>query len=116
MEILQTITHYSLHLFAPGILAWLLFRDIWKKGWLIMLGTMLVDIDHLVATPIFEAGRCGINFHPLHSFYAIAIYLLMLFVPNRYVCIVAVGLLLHMLTDFQDCLWMGNTISQIIAG
>lgn len=114
MEILQNITHYSLHFIAPGFLAWLFFRDIWKKAWLIMIATMLVDLDHLWATPIFDPGRCGINFHPLHSFYAIGIYFLMLFVPNTYVRIITLGLLFHMFTDFQDCLWMGKTILEII--
>lgn len=116
MDLLQPIIHYSLHFLAPGLLAWFLFRSIWKKAWLIMIATMAVDIDHLLATPIFEAGRCGINFHPLHSWYALAVYCLILCVPNRYVRIVAVGLLFHMLTDFQDCLWMGKTVLEIITG
>ncbi|MUP15591.1 hypothetical protein DWB61_11125 [Ancylomarina euxinus] len=103
LQILQTITHYSLHLLFPGAIAWSFFRESWKKAWLIMLATMLVDLDHLLATPIFEAGRCSIGFHPLHSYYAIAIYFIMVFFPK--VRIVAIGLLLHMLTDFQDCLW-----------
>lgn len=71
-----------------------------------MLMTMIVDADHLLAKPIFDAGRCSINFHPLHSYYAIGIYLLLLFIPNKYVRIIALGLLVHMIVDFQDCLWM----------
>ena len=71
-----------------------------------MLATMLVDIDHFLATPMFDNHRCSIGFHPLHSYYAIAIYLLMLFIPNIYLRIIAVGLLLHIFTDFQDCLWI----------
>ncbi len=101
---LQAIIHYGLHFLLPGIIAFLLFRKCWKKAWLIMLLTMLVDSDHLLATPIFEANRCSIGFHPLHSYWAIIIYVLMLFIPIMR--IVAVGLLLHMLTDYIDCLWM----------
>ena len=100
------VLHYSLHFLAPGILAWLFFRDVWKKGWLIMLGTMIVDLDHLLATPIFDPNRCSIGFHPLHSVNAIFIYFLLLLYPNKYVRIVAIGLLLHMFTDFQDCIWI----------
>ena len=70
-----------------------------------MLATMLVDLDHLLADPMFDPTRCSIGFHPLHSYYAIAIYLLMVFFPR--LRIIAVGLLFHMLTDYQDCLWMG---------
>ena len=68
-----------------------------------MLATMLVDLDHLFATPIFDPGRCGIGFHPLHSEFAIAAYFVGLFIPK--VRIVALGLLFHMLTDWQDCFW-----------
>lgn len=99
--VVQTIIHYSLHLLAPGLIAWVLFRDHWKKAWLIMLATMLVDLDHLLATPIFDPDRCSIGFHPLHSYVAIALYpALLLFTKTR---IIGVGLLFHMLTDFIDC-------------
>jgi predicted cobalt transporter CbtA len=101
---MQSIVHYSLHFLAPGLIAWLFFRQHWKRAWLIMLGTMLVDVDHLLANPIFDPNRCGIGYHPLHSYYAIAVYFGMLFFPKTR--IIAVGLVFHMLTDFQDCFWM----------
>ncbi|MBB6680994.1 hypothetical protein H4O20_06015 [Aequorivita sp. 609] len=100
---LQTIIHYTLHLLVPGLIAYVFFRKEWKKAWLIMLATMLVDLDHLLATPIFDPGRCSINFHPLHTYWAIAVYVVMLFFKKTR--IIAVGLLFHMLTDFIDCQW-----------
>ena len=100
---LQTIVHYSLHFIFPGLIAWTFFRKKWKKAWLIMIATMLVDLDHLLADPIFDPDRCSIGFHPLHSYYAIVVYIILLYFPKAR--IVAVGLLFHMLTDFQDCLW-----------
>lgn len=63
---------------------------------------MLVDLDHLLATPLFDACRCSINFHPLHSYPAIAVYVVLLFVPK--LRIIAIGLLLHMATDQLDCM------------
>lgn len=69
-----------------------------------MLATMLVDLDHFLADPIFSPDRCSIGFHPLHSEWAIGIYFILLFFPKSR--IVAIGLLYHMLTDYQDCLWM----------
>ena len=100
---LQTTVHYSLHFLAPGLLAYWLFPGQWRRAWLLMLATMLVDLDHLLADPIFDPGRCSIGFHPLHSYYAIGGYLLLLlWRPTR---VIAVGLLFHMLTDYQDCLW-----------
>ena len=98
---IQPIIHYSLHLLAPGLLSYIFFNKQWKKAWLIMIATMLVDLDHLLAYPIFDPNRCSIGFHPLHSFYAILIYFFMLF--KKATRIVAVGLLFHMLTDLIDC-------------
>ena len=69
------ILHYSLHFFLPLIIAILFFKKEWKKVYVIMLLTMIVDLDHLLANPIYQADRCSINFHPLHSYYAIALYL-----------------------------------------
>ena len=101
---LQPLVHYTLHLLVPGLIAWLFFRDRWQRAWLIMLATMLVDLDHLLATPVFDPGRCSIGYHPLHSDYAIAGYALLALWPRTR--IVAVGLLWHMTTDYQDCWWM----------
>ena len=103
---LQTLIHYSLHFLFPGLIAWLFFRLEWKKTWLILLATMLVDLDHLLANPIFEANRCSINFHPLHTYYAMGVYFLFLWHPKTRV--IGIGLLFHMLTDYQDCLWFLN--------
>ena len=105
LKIIQTIIHYGLHFVFPLVIAWVFFKEDWKKTYLILLCTMLVDLDHLLATPIFEPGRCSIGFHPLHSYYAIAVYFLLLFQKNKVVRIIAIGLLFHMFTDYQDCRW-----------
>ena len=68
-----------------------------------MVLTMFVDLDHLLADPIFDPNRCSINFHPLHSYWAIGAYCVLFFIPH--VRLVAVGLLFHMFTDYIDCLW-----------
>ncbi|MGY8934017.1 MAG: DUF6122 family protein [Flavobacteriales bacterium] len=101
---LQFIIHYTLHFLVPGLIAWVFFRKHWKKAWLIMIATMVVDVDHLLASPIYMPNRCSINFHVLHSYYAIAIYLILFYFKKFR--IVSVGLLFHMLTDFIDCLLM----------
>jgi hypothetical protein len=95
--------HYGLHFLVPGLIAWVFFRAQWKRVWLIMLATMAVDLDHLLADPIFDPGRCSINFHPLHTYPAIGVYVLLL-LPKK-TRIVAIALLLHMFADWQDCLW-----------
>ncbi len=105
-KISQLIIHYGLHFIFSGLIAWVFFRKQWKNAWLIMITTMLVDLDHLLAYPIFDPTRCSIGFHTLHSYYGIVIYFLMVLFPNFKIKIVAVGLLFHMFTDFQDCLWI----------
>jgi len=98
---LQSLLHYGLHFLFPGIIAFVFFKNKWEKAYLIMLATMLVDLDHILASPIFDANRCSIGFHFLHSYYAILIYVILLLFPKSR--IVAIGLLLHMLTDYLDC-------------
>ncbi|OUS16503.1 hypothetical protein A9Q93_05665 [Nonlabens dokdonensis] len=102
---MQTTLHYFLHLGFPFFIAYFFFKKDWKNAYLILLATMLVDIDHLLATPIFEANRCSINYHPLHSYYAMLVYAALLFFRKPFK-IIGIGLLFHMLTDFIDCLMM----------
>lgn len=66
-----------------------------------MIATMLVDLDHLLADPIYDPGRCSIGFHPLHQFIPIAVYGLLSFFPKtRWV---GLGLVIHMALDAIDC-------------
>jgi len=103
LRVLQPIIHYGLHLLFPAIIGFCFFRKEWKIAWLIMVLTMVIDLDHLFANPVFDPDRCSINFHILHTYYAMLIYCGLLFFKRTR--IVGAGLLFHMLTDFQDCLW-----------
>jgi Family of unknown function (DUF6122) len=106
--LMQTIVHYSLHFIFPALLSFLLFPSYWQKAYLIMLLTMLVDLDHLLANPVFDPNRCSINFHPLHTTPAMLVYgMLLFFKPTQ---AIGVGLLLHMLTDGIDCMWMRSLL------
>ena len=70
---------------------------------------MLVDVDHLLANPIYDPTRCSIGFHPLHGFIAIAIYSALCFVPKyKYLRIIAFGLMIHMGLDYIDCQMTNN--------
>lgn len=93
--------HILSHFIVPLFLALSFYFSQWRKVWLILCATMLVDIDHLFAMPIYDPLRCSINFHPLHTYWAIGFYVLLL-APKK-TRIVAIGLLLHMLLDWQDC-------------
>jgi hypothetical protein len=95
------IIHYALHFLAPLLIAYWFFNKNWKTVYLVFLFSMLVDVDHFLANPIFEENRCSINFHPLHSYIACGVYFLGLFFKKTRV--IAIALLFHMLTDFIDC-------------
>ena len=101
---IRPILHLILHVLVPGAVARLAFADRWRRAWLIMLLTMVVDLDHLLATPVYDPDRCGIGFHPLHSSVAIGVYCVLALIPA--VRVVGVGLLIHMLLDGIDCVFM----------
>ena len=93
--------HIFLHFLVPLIIALVFFRDNWQKAFVIMMLTMVVDIDHLLATPIYDPMRCSIGFHPLHKLPLIALYLaLACFKKTR---LVGLGLVIHMALDSIDC-------------
>lgn len=102
---MQTFIHYFLHFGFPLVIAFVFFKKDWKKVYLMLIATMLVDLDHLLASPIFQANRCSIHFHPLHTYYAMVVYVGLLFFRKPFK-IIGIGLLFHMLTDFIDCLMM----------
>jgi hypothetical protein len=96
------ILHLVAHAAVPGLIAWLAFRPRWERAWAIMLTTMLVDLDHLVADPIYDPNRCSIGFHPLHTYPAVVGYILLaLWARTR---LVGIGLVIHMALDALDCL------------
>jgi hypothetical protein len=96
--------HYLLHFAAPLVIAYGFYKKHWVRAYLIFIATMLIDLDHLLATPVFDSCRCGIDFHPLHSYAAIVFYAVLLIPPKSR--ILGVGLLLHILADSVDCLLM----------
>ncbi|WOX06020.1 DUF6122 family protein [Microbulbifer pacificus] len=95
--------HIVLHVVVPVAIAWFFFRSEWKKAALFMLTANLVDLDHLLANPVYDPGRCSINFHPLHTMFPISFYGAMMFLPWKPVRWLGIGLITHMLLDAVDC-------------
>ena len=93
--------HFAFHLLIPGLIAIIFFKNRWKQAWLVMVLTMAVDLDHLLANPIYDPNRCSINFHLLHTYPAIIVYAVMFIIPG--VRLIGLGLLLHMGVDLTDC-------------
>ena len=103
-DIYRYVIHYSFHLLVPFVFGKLLWKENWWKAGLIMVGTLIIDMDHLLADPIYDPNRCGIGFHPLHTFWAGIVYGGLLAVPSWKVRAVGAGCLWHLFTDASDCL------------
>lgn len=101
---LQFIVHYGLHTLLPLAIALIAFKSNWLKAYLIMLSAFIIDLDHLLANPVFDASRCSINFHPLHTYWAIGCYILLL-IPKS-TRLFAIGLICHIIADCADCLFV----------
>jgi Family of unknown function (DUF6122) len=101
---MRSIVHLALHFAVPLAIALAFFRARWRSAFLIMIATMLIDLDHLLATPLYDPHRCSIGFHPLHTWPAMIVYVGLL-VPKR-TRLVGIGLAIHMVLDGIDCAWM----------
>jgi len=97
----QNFIHYGIHIGFPLVIALIFFKSQWKTAYTIMLLGILIDLDHLLANPIFDANRCSINFHPLHSYYAIGFYILLSLIKKTR--IIGIGLIIHIIADTVDC-------------
>src|SRR5690606_29093618 len=101
---IQTIAHYGCHVLLPLFAALIWYKSQWKRAFLIMLAGILIDLDHLLATPIFDPGRCSIGYHLLHTYIAISVYIFLLFPKKSR--LVALGLVIHIIADLVNCSFM----------
>lgn len=98
--------HLLLHFLVPLVVSVVSLRKRWLNAWLLMMATMAVDIDHLLATPIYDPGRCSIGFHPLHQWPWFLLYVaLCCHSKTRWI---GVGLVIHMVLDSIDCQWTND--------
>ena len=98
----RELIHYGIHIGLPVLLAFTLYRGrSWRVLWLLWAG-ILIDADHLLANPVFDPNRCSIGFHPLHSWPAIFLYLMLWAYPKTRLA--GLALCIHILADSADCL------------
>lgn len=101
---IRFIIHYGLHFIAPLGIAFGFEHERWKKVYLLFLLSMFIDLNHLLASPVFDPCRCSIGYHPLHTAPAALIYAAMLFHPRTRWW--GIAFLFHLLTDAADCFMM----------
>lgn len=105
--------HIALHFLVPLLTALAFYRRRWLEAAGLMVATMVVDVDHLLADPVYDPERCSIGFHPLHTTPAIALYAALAVLPLlaggehrglRVLQLIGVGLVIHMALDGLDCM------------
>lgn len=101
---LRFCMHYGIHFILPIIIGLFFFKEHRLKIILILLAGIVLDLDHLWADPIFDPDRCSINFHPLHQYWAIIGYFILLFFSKTR--IFGIAFLIHILADTVDCYLM----------
>lgn len=101
---MRAVVHLLLHGLVPLAAARALYPGQWRRAFLVMFATMVIDLDHLLARPVYDPDRCSVGYHPLHTAPAAALYVLLALVPRtRWV---GLGLVIHLLLDGLDCAWM----------
>ncbi|WP_276166208.1 DUF6122 family protein [Zobellia alginiliquefaciens] len=100
---LRFLVHYGIHFIVPIVIGWYFYKEYRAKAIVILLAGIVIDVDHLLATPIFAPDRCSVGFHPLHSYWAIAIYVGLLFFKKTR--IYGLALIIHIVADITDC-WL----------
>lgn len=103
---------------VPLLVAYAFWRVQYLKVWGLLLCGLVIDLDHLLADPIYDPQRCSIGFHPLHSEFAVIVYGLLLMgsllAQKRWpeyslwwwrLRLVLAGILLHLILDALDCLF-----------
>ena len=94
--------HIALHFLIPLCVAAFVNTKQWLKAYGLLLCGLLIDIDHLLADPIYDPQRCSIGFHPLHSYWVMPVYAALLFHPKSR--LIGIGLWIHLVLDALDCI------------
>ena len=90
----------------PFAIGWLFWRQDWLRTGAVIAAANLIDLDHLLASPIFDPGRCSIGFHLLHGWEAAVVYGALIIIPRWWARAFGIGALWHLMVDYGDCQMM----------
>ena len=103
--ITKVLFHTVVHL-LPLIVLFFIFKKYSKFDYKIiivfLLFSFIIDLDHLLAIPIYDPLRCSIGFHPLHKPFAMIVYFIGLFYNKTR--IISSGIIAHLIVDGIDCM------------
>ena len=60
-HVIRSYLHLGLHFLVPAIISAIFFREKFVRAWVTMSATMMVDVDHLLADPVYDPTRCSIG-------------------------------------------------------
>lgn len=101
----RDLIHYGLHLGIPLMLAVGWYPRKALPAFLWMLAGWSIDLDHLLANPVFDPTRCSPGFHILHSLPFTGLYFILAAYPRtRWF---GLGLMAHLIADAADCILLG---------
>lgn len=103
--------HIALHFLVPALIVAPFLRKRRWQGYLWLLAGLAIDVDHLLADPIYDPLRCSIGFHPLHTWPMALAYAALCMHPRTR--LLGIGLLLHLALDAGDCLQMPGGPAQL---
>ena len=107
MALLQPFLHYGGHWLVPFLIARAIWPANWLRAGLVIASANVIDLDHLLADPIFDPDRCSIGFHLLHGWLAALGFAALLLVPRWWVRAFGIGALWHLAVDYGDCVMQG---------
>lgn len=91
-----------LHVAVPVAIAWFFYRPEFRRATVLLLAGILIDLDHLLATPVVDSNRCSVGYHLLHQYWLIPVYVLLAVIPRTR--LVGIGLVVHIVLDYIYCL------------
>ncbi|MHC2992541.1 membrane protein [Pontibacter sp. HJ8] len=94
--------HLFLHAAVPAIVAGLFFRPDFWRAFLLMMASMLIDVDHALADPVIDPDRCSVGYHLLHNYWLILLYLVLALIPKTR--LIGLGLVIHIALDWLECI------------
>ena len=109
----EATIHLFLHVAVPALLTLIFFRQRAVPVFALLMAGIVIDVDHLLATPIYDPQRCSMGYHFLHTWPAVLVYGLLCCFPRSR--ILGIGLLVHMGLDTGDCLSTAAGLAQLQA-
>lgn len=102
------LLHLFFHVGVPLVVAALFFRDNFRYASLVMLAGILIDIDHVTASPMVDPDRCSVGYHLLHSYWLIPVYVALALFPKTR--LIGLGLVIHIVLDTAECVRTGHAV------